>query len=161
MTPQTLRAICRLRGKRASDLARMAGVTRQAVSLWFKAPLGKDLDLRVSHLKKLAEGLRLPVSALLKPLPVLDDLGATRKLEAALLWDRMYPSLADFMVAIVQGEDVALARLVQVFGLYRAAKVVPRELVWKQFPEFKRHIRPVRRQQLEQVWNLRQGLITV
>ncbi|MCC7441796.1 MAG: hypothetical protein IT285_09185 [Bdellovibrionales bacterium] len=59
-------------------------------------------------------------------------------------------------MALIQGEEPALARLVQVYGLYKAAKTAGRK-VWERFPQYKRHIRPTRREQLEHVWRYRQS----
>ena len=60
-------------------------------------------------------------------------------------------------VALVRGEAPALARLVQVFGLYKAWKIAG-EKIWERFPAYQKNIRPVRRDQLERIWLLRQNL---
>lgn len=157
MSTQSLQAICKLRNLSQSDLARMAGVSRQAVSLWLKAPSGSELVMRTSHLRQLAGSLELRADELLQPLPILDDPEASRRLEASLLWDRLYPTLLDFSVALTRGQPPALARLVQVFGMYKGAKIAGRK-IWERFPDYKRYIRPVRREQLEGIWLLRQRL---
>lgn len=159
MNSQTMRVISKLRGVSQADLAKMAGVSRQAVSAWFKAPLGSELNIYSSHLKKLADHLRVSADDLLNPLPVLGDAEATARYEAELLWDSLYESLADFSIALIRGEPAALARLVQVFGLYKSAKIAGKK-IWDQFPRYKRHIRPVRREQIERVWQLRQHPIS-
>lgn len=151
---QTLITISKLRNKNQADLARLAGVSRQAVSLWFAEKDAQEINLRSSHLKKLADGLRVSVDTLLQPLPVLADQKLTHSLETRLLWDHLYGSLADFSVGIVRGETPALARLVQVFGLFSAAKIAGNHLVWDCFPQYKLHIRPIRREQLERLWRL-------
>lgn len=138
----------------------MAGVSRQAVSQWFKAPLGSEISIQTPHLRRLSEGLRVSAEVLLRPLPVLDDLENARRYETALLWDGLYPDLAEFSVALVRGESPALARLAQVFGLYKAWKIAGNK-IWDRFPDYKRHIRPVRREQLERVWQLRQNPIFI
>lgn len=102
--------------------------------------------------------LRVSADVLLHPLPVLDDAKATRQYESELLWDSLYANLADFSIALVHGEAPALARLVQVFGIYKASKIAGTK-IWNQFPQYKRHIRPVRREQIERVWQLRQNQI--
>jgi transcriptional regulator with XRE-family HTH domain len=157
MIPQTLEILSRQCGKSQADLARIAGVSRQAVSKWFKAKPGSEVDVLSSHLRKLADGLDVSADILLRPLPVLGDPEATLQYEAALLWDRIYPDLADFSAALAWGELPALARLVQVYGLFRASKVAGRR-VWDRFHDYKRLIRPVRREQLECIWKLRHRL---
>jgi transcriptional regulator with XRE-family HTH domain len=161
MDAQSLRTISKLRRKSQSDLARMAGVSRQAVSHWFSASSDFEINVRTPHLRRLCEALHVKAEDLLQPLPVLNDAEAVRQYEASLLWDHLYSCLADFSVALVRGESVALARLVQVFGIYRAAKIVGGPKIWDRFPEYKRHIRPVRREQIERVWNLRRDLKSV
>jgi len=157
MNVQTVRVLSKLRRKSQADLARIAGVSRQAVSQWFKASGHAEVDVLSSHLKRLSDGLSAPADLLLRPLPVLGDGAAVRKLEATLLWDNLYPDLGDFAIALVRSESPALARLAQVFGLYRASKIAGRK-VWDRFHEYKRQIRPVRRQQLERIWELHRRL---
>ena len=155
MNAQTVQIISKLRRRSQSDLARMAGVSRQAVSHWFKAPAGAEVDVLSSRMRKLSDGLGVSADVLLRPLPLLDDAQTVGKLETSLLWDHLYPDLAEYAVALARGELPALARLAQVYGMYRASKIAGRG-VWESFPRFKRHIRPVRREQLERVWELHQ-----
>jgi transcriptional regulator with XRE-family HTH domain len=157
MNAQSLRAISQLRMISQSELARMAGVSRQAVSQWFKAPIGTELNVRTPHLRQLSDALHIDAKDLLQPLPVLDDGEAVRQYETTLLWDCLYPSLVDFSVALVHGESVALARLVQVFGIYKASKIAGQK-IWDRFPGYKRHIRPIRREEIERVWQIHQIL---
>src|SRR5262249_23680062 len=128
------------------------------VSRWFKSPVDSEVSVQTPHLRRLSEGLHVSAEDLLYPLPVLGEIESTRRYEAALLWDGLYPDLSEFAVALVRGEMPALARLVQVFGLYKAWKIAGQK-VWERFPEYKKHIRPVRREQLECVWRLRQNRI--
>jgi transcriptional regulator with XRE-family HTH domain len=158
MNSQSLRAIMDLRRLSQSDLARMAGVSRQAVSLWFKASQDTELNVRTPHLRKLSDALHIQAEDLLRSLLVLNDDEAVRKYETALLWDRLYPGLVDFSVALVHGEVAALARLVQVFGLYKASKIAGKK-IWDRFPQYKKHIRPVRREQIEQIWQVRRQFL--
>ncbi|MBI3299751.1 MAG: helix-turn-helix transcriptional regulator [Elusimicrobia bacterium] len=141
------------RGLSQSDLARLAGVSRQAVSLWLREE--SPADMRVSHLLNLARALGVGAGDLVEPLPVLDP-GDEGRAVAELLWDGLYPGLGEFCAAIARDEDRALARLVQVYGLYRAAGAAGGN-VWASFPRYKRLIKPARRQGLERVWNLETG----
>jgi transcriptional regulator with XRE-family HTH domain len=160
MNSQTLQTISKLRRVSQSELARIAGVSRQAVSRWFKVPLGAEIHVLTPHLRKVSEGLHVKVDDLLRPLPVLEDIEKTRQYEAALLWDRLYLDLADFSIALVRGELPSLARLVQVFGLYKASKIAGQR-IWDRFPDYKKYIRPIRREQLERVWEHHQSPISV
>ena len=64
------------------------------------------------------------------------------------LWDGLYPDINDFAVALNRNEPKAVARLVEVEGLYRAEKVLGPH-VWRQFQDYKRLLHPARRPQLE------------
>lgn len=143
MNTHTLRAHLKAKGWSQAELARRIGVSRQAISLWFKH---EQATLRSDHLANLAEALGVSMEALCEPLPAFgDDHG---RLQAAFLWDRLYPALDDFAIAVNRWEPAAVARLVQVSGLYAAERVLGRR-VWKQFANYKQHIHPARCQQLE------------
>ncbi|MBI5881552.1 MAG: helix-turn-helix domain-containing protein [Elusimicrobia bacterium] len=131
-----------------SDLARLAGVSRQAVSLWFKGPDG-GMGMRASHLIALSRNLGMSLDELTSPVGL--DEKSEQDMKAELLWDGLYPGLAGFCAALARGEDRALARLVQVYGLYKADAVAG-ESVWTGFPRYKRHVHPGRREGLEAVW---------
>lgn len=144
MNIRTLRALLKARGWRQSDLARRVGVSRQAVSLWFRQR--EQAILRSDHLLRAAEALGVPPEEIAQPLPCM---GVERnRLRATLLWDNLYPDLDDLAIALDRGDPRAVARLVEVHGLYAAEKVVGRR-VWKRFPRFKRHLHPARRRVLE------------
>ena len=150
-----LKTISRLRGLSQSDLARMAGVSRQAVSAWLaKGRMGKgSVPVRSTSVLKLAQGLHINPGDLLEPLFKSQELEEFRGLEAALLWDRLYPSLGEFGVALARNHSRAIARLVQVFGFYHAEKIVGR-VVWTKFSDYKKYIHPVRRAECERLWTL-------
>lgn len=141
------------RGLSQSDLARLAGVSRQAVSLWFKGD-GRA-DMRVSHLLNLCRGLGLGVDKIVSPLPKLSR-EAEQAMRAEFLWDGLYPNLLAFSAALAREDDRALARLVQADGFYSAAGAVG-SAVWRRFPAYKRHIKPLRRIGLERIWELENG----
>ncbi|MCX5790594.1 MAG: helix-turn-helix transcriptional regulator [Elusimicrobia bacterium] len=131
------------RGLNQSDVARLAHVSRQAVSLWFKFP---EADIRTSHLLALSRGTGVSLDTLLTPLPSVDA-----DAEAELLWDRLYADLLAFAAALTRGELKALARLAQECGLYRAERIVGND-TWSRYPEYRRLIRPERREQLDRLW---------
>jgi transcriptional regulator with XRE-family HTH domain len=148
----TLKTLAKSRGLSQSDLARQVGISRQAVSSWFRAS-EHEVDVRSTHLRKLAQALDVPAEMLLEDLPGL-SLGERRDLEAQLLWDMLYPDVDSFLVALAERDARALARLVETFGLYRSAKLVG-SVAWTGFPEYKRFIHPARRRGLENLWQWR------
>lgn len=152
MNVHTLSTLMKARGLSQSDLARRAGVTRQAASLWFKSDDPRQVNVQSRHLEKLSRALSVSMDELARPLPVLGDESAQGSLETALLWDRLFPSLDDFAIAVARGEERSLARLAQVYGLYAAGRMAGRR-VWKDFPRYKCHIHPVRRRELERLWD--------
>lgn len=150
MDKQALEHRLRARSMSQAELARRIGVSRQAVSLWFKQP-GATIRVRAEQLLAVARVLGVSVERLTQPLPFRD--GPQRaELQTALLWDHLYPSIDEFAVAIKREEPRAIARLVEVHGLYAAAKLVGRAAAWKAFPRYRRFIPPVRRRQLESLW---------
>jgi len=155
MNTVTVRALADSRGLNQSDIARLAGVSRQRVSQWFHSTgSGAAVSLRSGNLKALADGLEVSVDELLSPLPLLEDRAKAQHETAKLLWDRLYPDLAQFAIDVGRGRSHAVARLVQVYGLYAAARMVGKS-VWKNFPKYRKHIHPVRRKELELLWQLK------
>ncbi len=167
-----LDTIMRVRKLRQADIARMAGVSRQAVSLWFRqadrsesprqegeCDLQDRKPLRIPAItaEKLARALGIPLIRLLSPLPLQDNPKLRKQLCAEFLWDRLYPSLTAFAVAIVEAEPRALARLVEARGLFEAA-AIGGDAVWRLFPVYARHLHPKRREECEKVWKLQQNL---
>ena len=139
------------KGWTQSDLARRIGLSRQAVSLWFRRD---KAHLDSAHLLRLAEALGVTAEELSRPLPCF---GADYdRLKTTLLWDRLYPDLDDFAIAAGRCEPQAIARLAHVYGLYATAKMVG-DWAWENFPSYKRFIHPVRRRRLEILheWNRR------
>jgi transcriptional regulator with XRE-family HTH domain len=155
MNATTVKALAASRGLNQSDIARLAGVSRQRVSQWFRSTAtGAPVNLRSMNLKALADGLKVSTDELFTPLPLLDEPEKARLETAKLLWDRLYPDLVSFAIDAGRGRSRALARLVQVYGLYAAARMAGRS-VWTNFPKYSKHIHPVRRKELEVLWKLR------
>lgn len=140
-----IRMLCQLRGLKQSDLARMAGISRQAVSLWFKKGRKGGVPVRSDHLVRLCQALEIGIEDLMTPLPGTSDL------DASLLWDRLYPNVFALVAAGLDGEPRALARLVQVHGLLVSARLFGRKVIGS-FHRYKQYIHPTRREQCEQVW---------
>lgn len=100
--------------------------------------------MRADHLLRTARALGVSAEQLGRPLPGLNDEEAM----ATLLWDRLYPQLDDFAIAVLEWRPDAVARLVQIYGLYVAERILGRR-VWDAFESYRRHIHPVRRRPLE------------
>ena len=153
-----LKSLLEFRGLSQSDLARMAGVSRQAVSFWFqKGRKSQPINLHSVNLQKLCDELNIRMESLLKPSPCVSDPKKRKDLETSFLWDRLFPGLEGFVVALVRGDHRALARLVQVYGLFQARAVVGSS-IWKEFHRYKKHLHPVRREECERIWNLQENL---
>ena len=150
METNPLALLLPVQGLNQSDLARLAGVSRQAVSLWMRgdAPAG----MRVSHLLSLSRALGVGIAELAEPLPGFEP-ELERDLEAEFLWDGLYSGLLEFAAALARRDHKALARLAQVYGLYRASKAAG-GAAWTDYPEYRRHIKPARREGLDRIWRL-------
>jgi len=143
----------KLRGLSQSKIAGIAGMSRQAVSLWFKS--ANDFqDIKVSHLLKLGKGLGIPISELTQQLPVTSFV----LLYKEFCWDNLYADFPDFIIAVLRNEYKALGRMVQCRGIYFTASLVG-EKVWILFPEYKKFILHVKRKEVEHLWYVHQNLI--
>ena len=138
-----------------SDLARLAGVSRQAVSLWFSSD--EKPQLRSGHLENLSRGLGVSIDDLVWPLPCLENEEERKKLSAELIWDRMYPDVEDFILALCRDEPKALARLVEAYGLCSSTRMAGAGVLAR-FPDYKRFLPPALRRDLEPLWNMRENL---
>lgn len=143
---QTLKNLIVARHLSHADTARMARVSRATVCKWFHSPAGL-INVEIKSLIKLAQGLRIePQELLVKNTDI-------SHMSTLFLWDRLYPSMEEFALAIALGQLPALARLVQVVGLNSAGKILGCKAL-KLFPRYKKYIKPVRRRQLEILWPL-------
>jgi transcriptional regulator with XRE-family HTH domain len=145
MNSRTLHAHLKAAGLTPSELARRVGVSPQTVSSWIQ----KDDPTRFpdEYVLALSRVLGVHVEVLERPLPCF---GADEHdwLHARYLWDRLYPDLDDFAIDLNRLEPRAVARLVEVDGLYAAARILG-ELAWERFASYKRFLPPARRRQLE------------
>ena len=155
MNVTTVKALADSRGLNQSDLARLAGVTRQRVSQWFHRTLADSpVNIGSTSLKALAEGLGVKADKLLAPLPLLEQPEALRRETTKLLWDGLYPDLVSFVIDVGRGRLEAVARLVQIYGLFASARMIGKS-AWTSFPRYKKYLHPVRRRELEVLWSLR------
>lgn len=150
-----LRIIMKARGMSQSDLARLAGVSRQAVSLWFSSD--EKPQPRSGHLENLSRGLGVSIDDLVWPLPFLENEEGRLRLGAELNWDKMYPDVEGFLLALCRDELKAVARLVEAYGLFASARMAG-PAVLDRFPEYKRFLPPALRRDLEPLWKMRESL---
>ena len=157
MNLQTLRAMAIAKNWNQSDLAAAAGVSRQRVSQWFHelAPDG-FINIQMSHARALAKALDVNIGELVEPWPILADRQRLRRETTRLLWDHLYPDIVSLLTAARDGRKDALARIVQVYGLFGGAKLFGAS-IWRDFPKFKALIKPARRAELEHLWCYRQS----
>ncbi len=104
-------------GYRRSEVAKAARVSRQAVALWF-AGEGDFRSVHVANLLNLSAGLGIAPAELLQPLPGLTDSvgekGCTQsRLYAEFCWDRSYPDIYRFLVALAEAQPRAVARYIE------------------------------------------------
>ena len=160
MNPQVLYALLKLKKWNQSDLARRLQVSRQCVSLWLsEASRNASINMESKNLEALSLCLGVSVNDLLKPLPCTED-QSTYQLESTRLnWDNLYPDLISLAIGAARGELIALARIVQTYGLFTSATFLGKD-VWKRFPKYKKYIKPVLRPRLENVWNFANHLKT-
>ncbi len=102
--------------------------------------------MRGSHLAGIGRALDVSLDSLMQPLPCLGE--NEDALRAHLLWDRLYEGLTEFAVALIGWEPRAVGRLVEVYGVYAAAKILGPS-VWKRFGEYSRFTAPKRRGDLQ------------
>lgn len=145
---QTVKNIMKSRRLSRAGLARLAGVSRAAVSKWFAHEEERDwINVETKTVFALAEATG-----------VTPDFFFRRRIDLSIyrtsfLWDGLYPDMESFLMAVIEGRPIALARIVQVLGFHRARLIAGRRVI-EMFPKFKKHIHPVRRKSLEAVWPL-------
>ena len=144
------------KGYRQSDVAKAAAVSRQAVSLWFSGN-GDFRNLHVANLMSLSAGLGVSPAALLQPLPGLGDPAEESRLYAEFCWDRAFPDIFRFLVALADSQPRAVARLIESRGIYEAASALGAQ-VWRGYPEIRRLLPPARRAVVDAVWKIHRDL---
>lgn len=144
---RNLKYISSFNGLRPSDLARLAGVSRAAVSRWFcEGAKTGFVNVETRTLLRLSQNLCMPPEFFFADLPDLEA-------ELALfLWDHLYPDMTAFVSALVKGEMQALARLVQVLGFHESKNIFGEKII-RNFPKYKKYLHPVRCKQFEAIWD--------
>ena len=158
MYANTLRVILSLKNMKPAELARLAGITRQAVSKWFNA--SKQINAEWITITKVAGALQIAPSILSKDL--FQSLSAENKLtyHSLLLWDHLFDSIESFAIALTKKDAKAVGRYVQVFGIFAAEKIFGK-WVFKKFRQYSPYIHPVRRRELEKLCQTLQELALI
>jgi transcriptional regulator with XRE-family HTH domain len=152
MNINTLKMLMKIRSMNQSDIAKIAQVSRQSVSLWFAS--GSDFqNIQVLHLLRLSQALGISMDEFASPIPVFNDPDKCRSLSAEFLWDRLYPDLHAFFIALARRKYQAVARLAECRGLYESARVSG-NIVWKEYPKYCRYIHPAKRKECDYIWKL-------
>ena len=145
---QIVKHIMKIRKINKAEIAKLAGISRAAVTKWFSQEGKNDwVNVETKTIIQLAEHLHLSPEIFLQKRVNLD------RMSHRFLWDSLYPDMESFIEALSKHELPALARLVQVLG-FREAKDVVGKSVLELFPKYKRFIKPMRRKELETLWPL-------
>lgn len=148
MNQQRLKNAMQNKGTNKAGLAKMAGVSRAAITHWFHKPTRNGwINTETFVLMHLAKELKIAPESLLADRPDLTPL------HTEFLWDSLYPNMEAFLKALSQFENPAMARLVQIVGLHAAHQILGPQILTK-FQNYKAWIKPVRRKGLELIWPL-------
>ena len=107
--------------------------------------------------ESLDAGLGSSRAELLQPVPGLEGPAEERRLYAEFCWDRLYPDIHRFLVALADAQPRAVARLVECRGIYEAAAVIG-DQVWSGYRDFRRLLPPGRRAVVDTVWKIHHDL---
>ena len=137
-----------------SELAKICKLSRQCISLWFK----KDsINLKTSQLNLLSQNLKIPVSELVNPLPEISSNEFLENININYSWDGKFESGENFLILLSRKFYPAVARFVQVNGMFESSQILG-SVVWKKFHDYKKFILPQKRKECEILWNLTQNL---
>ncbi len=150
MNKATLKFLCSIKKISQSDLAREIGVSRQIVSRWFLTDKTQS-NIYSLHQERIANYFGLTFEELSNPLPIISNPEERKKVETQLLWDKLFRNLEEYLSALVRGNLPAMARLVQVYGLYPSYQMMG-NVILKKFPDYKRIIHPALREKFEVLW---------
>lgn len=155
MNPETLNAILLSRKIRPSQLAHELGVSRQTVNTWLHAK--KEIQIKADHLLKLSQILETPMESFFIKLPT-SNVRLKKELMSTLLWDRLYPSIEELVIAALQWQHEAIARLVQTYGFITASRLLGvknSHAIYDRYPIYKKYIHPQKRKILDNIWELK------
>ena len=150
MNRSALRAAMKLKHLNAASLAKRAALTRQAISKWklTQPDVGATpLNPSLQTVQQISQALNLSITQLTTdPFASLDP-SEKQKLTTLLLWDHLYDSFENFVVALVKLEYRAVARYVQTFGILRAHKIFG-VWIYDALPRYSSYLPPVKRKEI-------------
>lgn len=145
---QQLKNIAVSRALKRTDIARLAGVSRAAVTKWFRhGERDGWVNVETRTVFALARALHVEPASFFIPQERLASF------ESRFLWDHLYPNMERFLKAATGGDPRAMARLVEVSG-FRDAEAICGKRSTRTFLHYKRFIPPARRKALETIWPL-------
>jgi len=160
MLASTLNTLMALQNVKAAELARRAGVSRQAISKWIKtaeATHSNQINAEWNTIRKIADALHITPAELSKdPFQSLSD-DMKSNYHSLLLWDRLYDSIESFSIALSKKEAKAVGRYVQVFGILSAEKIFG-PWIFKKFDHYSPYLHPIRRKELKKLCQIFQEL---
>ena len=157
MLASTLNSLLLLKRIKPAELARRSGISRQAISKWFKLAEHKNLNqinAEWNTVQKIAAALKIEPALLSKDFFGKLTTEQKENYRTLLLWDRSYESMESFTIALAKKEYKAIGRYVQVFGILAAEKIFG-SWIFKKFDQYAPFIHPVRRKEIK---NLCQNL---
>ncbi len=151
MNIATLKVFMDIKKLNASQLAKATGLSRQAISKWFVSAKNSNkrfVNADWTSVLKIANALGVnPDKLAHDPFSKL-TLQEKKRYETLLLWDHLYDTLENFIVALVKKNKRAIARYVQIFGILNAQKIWGK-WIYSEFPNYAKYIHPARRKELE------------
>lgn len=153
MNYQSLKNISYKKDISRAELARLSHVSRAAVTKWFHQGQKTGwINVETKTLMQLSKSLQIEPQLLLQERANLEEFAT------CYLWDTLYPNMEAFIHAVAIKSPQAIARLVQVHGFWRSAKIAGKKSV-QNFHDYKKYIKPVRKKELEVLWPLYQSKI--
>ena len=157
MHASTLRIIMKVRGLNQSAVSKIAGVSRQAVSLWFISQSDFQ-NIQIRPLIKLSRSLNISIDDLTQPMPLLSDQNLRMMLYVEFCWDSLYPDIEAFFIALARYQLPAMARLVACLGMFESAYILG-DRVWVDYSKYRQYIHPARRKECDHIWKFRPNRI--
>lgn len=149
----TLNTLMKLKNINPAELARRAGISRQAISKWFTSAetMNKNLiNAEWNTILKISEALHIKPSALSTDLFRSLSPETKSQYHSLLLWDQLYDSVESLSIALAKKEYKAVGRYVQVFGILAAEKIFG-SWIYLRFDQYSPFIHPVKRKELKKL----------
>jgi transcriptional regulator with XRE-family HTH domain len=149
MNPEVLKLHLMKNNLNANKLAKLMSLSRETVSRWLRDP--KKINLKLEQLMQLSQIFKTNINHLVADYNDIDE-NNLKKFETILNWDRKHASLKDFIIATLNWDYSAIARLVQVKGFFTSAKLLQLKNIkplLDRYPYYKKFIHPKKRELLD------------